>query len=64
MEAYKNDNLAIIKVAHEYDIVDSLLILALRAIASSHELNIKNALDCNCSLGLNQIDTILVSLGN
>ena len=35
IETYKNDNLAIVKVIHEYDIADSLLVLALRAIAST-----------------------------
>lgn len=35
IEAYKGDHLAILKVVHEYDIADPLLILALRGISSS-----------------------------
>lgn len=59
MEAYGADHIAIVKLCMEYDIVDPVLVLALRAVASSRELKIENAFNCASAFSLKQIETIL-----
>ena len=52
MQSYHDDHIAIVKLSLDYDIVDPLLVLSLRAVAYSRELSIENAVNCSSAFSL------------
>lgn len=63
VEKEKDDQLAAVKLCEEYAIVDSTLVLALRAVAHSPEFRIKGALACNVAVSLTNVYEILRKFG-
>ena len=63
LESHQGDPMGIFRISHEYDIVDPLLVLALRTIGHSRDLKIRNASDCDSALSLEQVEEILCSFG-
>lgn len=48
---------AILRLSHEFSLVDPLLILALRVVADDYKM--AQALDCSAGLGLGQIEVLM-----
>jgi hypothetical protein len=57
LEGHTYLHTAIIRLSHEFALVDPLLILALRVVADDYKM--AHALDCSAALGLGQVEVLM-----
>lgn len=57
LEGHTYLHTAIIRLSHEFALVDPLLVLALRVVAEDYKMT--QALDCSAPLGLGQVEVLM-----